>query len=95
LVQLKSDGAQLATAMIGPQLFEQPLEPAACANRKGSERVLAWADSLNRVHLFNDRLESLGTWSSEEPIQGITLLEEGEGTLLLVSLPGEIRAIRF
>ena len=95
LVELKSDGKQLASALIGPQLFEQPLEPAAHTIRKNGEGVLAWADSLNRVHLFNDRLESLGTWSSEEAIQGIALIEESDATLLLVSLPGELRAIRF
>lgn len=95
LVQLKFDGTQLATALIGPQLFEQPLEPAAHTIRKSGEQVLAWADSLNRVHLFNERLQSLGTWSSEEAIQGIALIEESDATLLLLSLPGEIRAIRF
>jgi hypothetical protein len=92
---LKFDGTQLATALIGPQLFEQPLEPAAHTIRKSGEQVLAWADSLNRVHLFNERLQSLGTWSSEEAIQGIALIEESDATLLLLSLPGEIRAIRF
>lgn len=95
LVQLKLDGTQLAAALIGPQLFEQPLEPAAHTIRKSGQGVLAWADSLNRVHLLNERLESLGTWSSEEAIQGIALIEEPDATLLLVSLPGEIRAIRF
>jgi hypothetical protein len=95
LVQLKLDGAQLGTALIGPQLFEQPLEPAAYINRSGGEGVLAWADSLNRVHLFSDRLESLGTWSADEAIQGVALIEDGNATVLLVSLPGEIRAIRF
>ncbi|MFM7739521.1 MAG: hypothetical protein ACKO9H_08970, partial [Planctomycetota bacterium] len=95
LVELKPDGTHLASALIGPQLFEQPLEPAAHTIRKKGEGVLAWADSLNRVHLFNDRLESLGTWSSEEAIQGIALIEESDATLLLVSLPGELRAIRF
>lgn len=95
LVELKSDGTQLAAALIGPQLFEQPLEPAAHAIRKNGEGVLGWADSFNRVHLFNERLESLGVWSSEEAIQGIALIEEPDATLLLVSLPGEIRAIRF
>ena len=95
LARLDRQGAELAVGLVGPQLFEQPVEPGVVLKLDGERQVVAWADSLNRVHLFDQNVQSLGTWSAPGPIEGLALLREDAGWVLLVSLAGEIRAVRL
>lgn len=94
LTRLDRQGAEKAHGLVGPQLFEQPVEPGTVLDLGQERQVLAWADSLNRVHLFDQNLQSLGTWSAPGPLEGLALLREENGWVLLVSLNGEIRALR-
>ncbi|MFO0036789.1 MAG: DUF2092 domain-containing protein [Planctomycetota bacterium] len=94
LTRLDPQGAEKSHGLIGPQLFELPLDPGALLDLKGERQVVAWADSLNRVHLFDQNLQPLGTWTAPGLIEGLALLPEADGWVLLVSLANEIRAIR-
>ena len=55
-------------ATIGPQLFDNEVEPYCRLANGKSGGILGWADSLGKVHLMTDQLNELGAVSTGDTI---------------------------
>ena len=85
LIGLSSDLREAWSFPIASPIFENGLEPIVGVNTSGSNGVWAIADSSNRIFLLSDSGQWLGDLAGDGNVRGISLLQIGNRTRLVVS----------